>query len=182
MIFFVGFGALAALKRKRKKFSKSRNTSPVLEPSPSKSAPASSKKVNNTNWHSFELLVDWITGAFFLNCRCWNEHRVYRRALNVKKTQPMTSHTANRKVPSRRRMEASLHQRQTKVFAVQRHCWIHFCVSRIHYPIPIHVTRFHICRISHRFAVMSTTKDGFNNIIVFTLLCTHPHDCTYLNL
>lgn len=32
-----GFGALAALKRKRKKFSKSRNTSPVLEPSaPSK--------------------------------------------------------------------------------------------------------------------------------------------------
>lgn len=27
-----GFGALAALKRKRKKFSKSRNTSPILEP------------------------------------------------------------------------------------------------------------------------------------------------------
>lgn len=28
----LGFGALAALKKKRKKFSKSRNTSPILEP------------------------------------------------------------------------------------------------------------------------------------------------------
>lgn len=42
----LGFGALAALKRKRKKFSKSRNTSPVLEPSaPSKTESSPSKKV-----------------------------------------------------------------------------------------------------------------------------------------
>lgn len=41
-----GFGALAALKRKRKKFSKSRNTSPVLEPSaPSKTESSPNKKV-----------------------------------------------------------------------------------------------------------------------------------------
>lgn len=41
-----GFGALAALKRKRKKFSKSRNTSPVLEPStPSKVEQSPNKKV-----------------------------------------------------------------------------------------------------------------------------------------
>lgn len=32
MIYRSGFGALAALKRKRKKFSKSRNTSPIQEP------------------------------------------------------------------------------------------------------------------------------------------------------
>lgn len=44
--FSKGFGALAALKRKRKKFSKSRNTSPVLEPSaPSKTESSPSKKV-----------------------------------------------------------------------------------------------------------------------------------------
>lgn len=40
---------MAALKRKRKKFSKSRNTSPVLEPAtPSKSDPSPNKKVKNS--------------------------------------------------------------------------------------------------------------------------------------
>lgn len=43
-----GFGALAALKRKRKKFSKSRNTSPVLEPSTPSKVESPSKKVSST--------------------------------------------------------------------------------------------------------------------------------------
>lgn len=40
----LNFGALAALKRKRKKFSNSRNESPVLDPPPDNSSPTSSLK------------------------------------------------------------------------------------------------------------------------------------------
>lgn len=40
----LNFGALAALKRKRKKFSNSRNDSPVLEPPPEHSSPTSNLK------------------------------------------------------------------------------------------------------------------------------------------
>lgn len=40
----LNFGALAALKRKRKKFSASRNESPVLEPPPEYDSPASNRK------------------------------------------------------------------------------------------------------------------------------------------
>lgn len=38
ILSYLGFGALAALKRKRKKFSRSRNTSPILEPPHSQEA------------------------------------------------------------------------------------------------------------------------------------------------
>lgn len=44
-IVCLGFGALAALKRKRKKFSRSRNTSPILEPPHSQEAETSSSAV-----------------------------------------------------------------------------------------------------------------------------------------
>lgn len=40
----LNFGALAALKRKRKKFSNSRNESPVLDPPPENASPSSLKK------------------------------------------------------------------------------------------------------------------------------------------
>lgn len=42
LIISAGFGALAALKRKRKKFSRSRNTSPILEPPHNQEADSSS--------------------------------------------------------------------------------------------------------------------------------------------
>lgn len=44
--YHLHFGALAALKRKRKKFSNSRNESPVLEPPPECSSPATSLKTS----------------------------------------------------------------------------------------------------------------------------------------
>lgn len=73
-----GFGALAALKRKRKKFSKSRNTSPVLEPStPSKVEQSPNKKVKSissafqvrqsiTNAPSTHFALDSLTLAYYL--------------------------------------------------------------------------------------------------------------------
>lgn len=44
-----GFGALAALKRKRKKFSKSRNTSPILEPAATPQISKSQKILNRAS-------------------------------------------------------------------------------------------------------------------------------------
>lgn len=48
-----GFGALAALKRKRKKFSKSRNTSPILEPTAGASTPHKDAAVKLAHEQSF---------------------------------------------------------------------------------------------------------------------------------
>lgn len=83
---FVGFGALAALKRKRKKFSKSRNTSPVLESStPSKSVPASSKKVNRhvTGLRLHQNIISIY--ALFVSdvekgIQCSDAHRLWRES------------------------------------------------------------------------------------------------------
>lgn len=55
--FYQGFGALAALKRKRKKFSKSRNTSPVLEPA----TLSKSEKVHYQN--SFSTFINFFSAA-----------------------------------------------------------------------------------------------------------------------
>jgi transient receptor potential cation channel subfamily C member 4 len=50
----LNFGALAALKRKRKKFSNSRNESPVLDPPPDHTSfKKSIKKVINRNFNTF---------------------------------------------------------------------------------------------------------------------------------
>lgn len=46
--YHLHFGALAALKRKRKKFSNSRNSSPVLDP-PSEVVPTATAPLNNSS-------------------------------------------------------------------------------------------------------------------------------------
>lgn len=51
----LNFGALAALKRKRKKFSNSRNESPVLEPPPENASPTSSLKKSIKKVITFSL-------------------------------------------------------------------------------------------------------------------------------
>lgn len=53
----LNFGALAALKRKRKKFSASRNESPVLEPPPEYDSPASNRK-------SVKKVIYWLCIIF----------------------------------------------------------------------------------------------------------------------
>lgn len=62
LFLHLGFGALAALKRKRKKFSRSRNTSPILEPPHSQEADSSSAVCDGIfcrteNHNSIELFI-----------------------------------------------------------------------------------------------------------------------------